>query len=139
MRTPGTAFEPVWGEHEPVQSTDGSTLAVTVPGLSTVVLRAAEPVPTADRPPQATFTLWGTAPAVPGTDRRAVSVQVEGSAPVDVTFERRVGAGEWEVLGTDDSSPYGVLVTVPRETVTYRALVRDLAGRTTVVESPEAR
>ncbi|HHU10039.1 MAG TPA: hypothetical protein GXZ60_08505 [Intrasporangiaceae bacterium] len=137
VRTPGTGFEAVWGEHDAVQSTADATLSVRVPGLSTVVLRGAEPVPSADGPPKATFALTGDGLVIPGTIRRAVSVEVEGTAPVDVTFERRIGDGDWEVLGTNDSSPYGVLVNLPSDAVTYRAIVRDLAGRTTVVESPE--
>ena len=137
VRTPGTGFEAVWGEHDAMLSSDAGTLQLTVPGLSTVVLQGSVPVPISEGPPQARFTHQGDGLVIPGTARRAVSVEVEGDAPVDVTVQRRVGDGDWEVLGTDDSYPYGVLVLVPKETVTYRAVVRDLAGRTAVVESGE--
>ncbi|MDO5503022.1 MAG: alpha-amylase family glycosyl hydrolase [Actinomycetia bacterium] len=133
--TPATGFDPVWGEHAAVTSTDEAMISLIVPGLSALVLRAQAPVPSASGPPEASFTAWGADLPMPGTDRRPVQVQVHGSAPVEVTFQRSVDGGEWELLGTDDNVPYRVWVQAGAESVQYRAVVRDLEGRSTVIES----
>ena len=59
---------------------------------------------------------------------------VDGSSFYDVTFQAKVGGGEWTTIGTDDNEPYRVFHEVaglaPGTTVQYRATVLDNAGHT---------
>jgi glycosidase len=135
--TPDTAYTSVWGQHAEVRSTGERTVTLTVPGLSTVVLQAAAPVPAAETVPDGRFVALGDGLPSPGSDRRLVSVELDAPVPVEVGFQRRAEGGQWEVLGVDDNAPYGVWVRPADGAVTHRVVIRDLYGNTRVVEADE--
>jgi alpha-amylase len=123
-------------------------LAVSVPGLSTVVYAADSRIPRSDRAPG--ITLDAPEPSDTSRGRMHVAATVTGSSFNEVTFQRRVGHGPWRSIGTDDSAPYQVFDDVstlrPGTAVTYRAAVLDNAGHTrgtsarrTQVPSPSIR
>ena len=64
-----------------------------------------------------------------GRDRLEVRADVGGGSFYEVTFEARVGSGDWQVVGTDDNAPYRVFHDVSRLTpgtaLQYRATVLD--------------
>lgn len=133
-------------------STDGEAkLSLTVPPLSAVVYRAARPLPA----PAATPTISISKPAEgAGVATQAeVVADVTTTGPATVTFAVRLGDGElgdggWRLLGTADRAPYRIfhdLTGLPAGmTLTYKAVVRDRAGRlasaksTALVATPAA-
>ena len=132
--TPDSGFEAVWGEQPGARSTGDHTIDVVLPPLGALVLRADRPIPLAEDAPRARFTAVAEA-GVSAGDRRRFVVEVDGRAPVDVAVQRRVGDGDWELVGVDDNRPYTVWDAPPADAdVAYRAVVRDLAGRTTLVD-----
>ena len=132
--TAGTDYRPVWGEQAAVRSTAERTVDVVVPPLGAVVLRAEKAIPVEAAAPRGRFTAVAEA-GVSASPRRRFEVTVDGTAPVDVAFERRVDGGSWQLVGVDDNRPFTVWDAPPAgEDVAYRAVVRDLAGRTTVVD-----
>ncbi|MFN2320566.1 MAG: alpha-amylase family glycosyl hydrolase [Dermatophilaceae bacterium] len=133
--TPDTAYRTIWGEHAQVRSTAEHTMDLDVPALGAVVLRATRAVPQADTAPRGRFTVLGET-AASASPRRRFEVEVDGRAPVEVAFQRRVDEGGWELVGIDDNRPYAVWDALPVGVdVAYRAVVRDLAGRTTLIDA----
>ena len=127
----GARFERVYGDGAPAGATDaGGRLPVVVPALSAVVYRSVAPIPRSAAAPEIFI-----APLPDGgeaRDRAEVGAFVEGGSFYDVTFQAKVGGGDWTPIGTDDNAPYRVFHDVaelePGTEVQYRAIVLDNAG-----------
>ena len=135
-------FSRVYGTGPAHLATDrDSELAVTVPGLSTVVYRSDARIPSSHRAPG--ISLRAPRPSDVSRGRMHVAASVEGSSFYEVTFQRRVGHGPWRSIGTDDSAPYQVFDDVstlrPGTSVDYRAAVLDNAGHTRGTSARSAR
>ncbi len=122
------AFTRVYGVGAQVRHSDAAkVLQVTVPALSTVVYRSAEPIPKSAAAPS--LAIAEPAEGGSGRDRLEVRADVDGDSFYEVTFEAKVGAGEWQVIGTDDNVPYRVFHDVsriePGTALQYRATVLD--------------
>jgi glycosidase len=135
--TAGTAYRALYGDPgaTTVTSTAGGSrgpaVTLTVPALSTVVLRAAEPLPVPDAAPAVELT----APPAGARGTVRVTAEATGDSLARVVFAARTGRHRWEVLGTDDQAPYEVTHTIDADTaagteVAYQAVVVDGAGRT---------
>ncbi len=102
-------------------------LQITVPPLSTVVYRSVQRIPTSPAAPS--IAIAAPAEGGSGRDRLEVRADVGGDSFYEVTFEARVGGGEWRPIGTDDNAPSRVFHDVSRLTpgtaVQYRATVLD--------------
>ena len=127
--TPSSPWTALLGPAGAASGADGR-LALSVPGLTTVVLRADAQVPAA-------------APAVPalkvGADDLTDLVRVSataGAAPVSVAFAVQRGGGPWRRLAVDDSPPYRGFLEPGRyrrgERVSLVAVARGLDGRIAV-------
>ncbi|MET9800714.1 pullulanase-type alpha-1,6-glucosidase [Streptomyces sp. NPDC006368] len=126
--SPDTDFSTLYGGRGTLTS-DGDRLTVTVPALSTVVLKAAEPVPA----PATAPSVEVKAPAPGATGTVTVSADVDGGRLNRVVFAAQQGTGKWQVLGSADHAPYQVhhTITAPAGTaLRYKAVVVDSAGRT---------
>ena len=135
-----TQLWPATGKGKPVMTKADAEgrLTVTVPPLSTLVLRANERLAADPAAPSASFRSPGAGGTVGG--RAEVAVQVAGDDLHQVTFAyREVGTSEWTVLGTDDNAPYRVFHDVrdlARGTLLeYRAVVRDREGQLAVANT----
>ena len=125
------AFSRVYGDGAATAKTDaGRRLGVTVPPLSTVVYRSDGAIPLSPAAPD--IAVEPLPDGGEGRDRAEVRAFVDGSSFYDVTFQAKVGGGEWTTIGTDDNDPYRVFHEVaglaPGTTVQYRATVLDNAG-----------
>ena len=71
----------------------------------------------------------------------AVAANVDGSSFYEVTFYAKVGDGDWQPIGTDDTAPYRVFHDVspldPGTPLEYRAVVLD-NGRHTATSEPQS-
>ncbi|MCL2733421.1 MAG: pullulanase-type alpha-1,6-glucosidase, partial [Actinomycetia bacterium] len=108
-----------------------ATVTLTVPALSSVVYRAAAPLPAAATAPRITLT----APAAGATGTVELDADVTGGGLNRVVFAAQTGNGPWQVLGSADHAPYRVTQTladtVPAGTaVRYKAVAVDDSGRT---------
>ncbi|MFI6640146.1 pullulanase-type alpha-1,6-glucosidase [Streptomyces sp. NPDC050504] len=127
----GTDFRYLYGGEGTVSSGADRRATVTVPALSSVVLRAGAPqAPPAD-PPALTLK----APAAGATGTVEVSADVTGGQLNRVVFAAQAGNGPWRVLGSADHAPYKVTqyvdATVAAGTaLRYKAVVVDSRGRT---------
>jgi glycosidase len=96
--TPGSTFEPVWGEVSAATADAVGELPVTVPPLSSAVLRATTP-----------FTLTKAAPTLTaGEDDFSELWRLEAGtsgSPQEVSFMLDDGSG-WRRIAVDDSAPY---------------------------------
>jgi alpha-amylase len=112
-----------------LRSAADRTLTLTVPPLSTVVYALDGRIPDSQRAPG--ITLAAPTPAPESRGRMHVSATVDGSSFYEVTFYAKVGNGDWQPIGTDDSAPYQVFHDtsgIPSGTpVQYRAVVLDNA------------
>ena len=67
-----------------------------------------------------------------------VTANVDGSSFYEVTFYAKVGGGDWQPIGTDDTAPYRVFHDVssldPGTPLEYRAVVLDNGGHTATSE-----
>jgi glycosidase len=121
-------FQRIYGAGaDAVRSAADRTLTLTVPPLSTVVYRLAGRIPESHAAPA--ISLNAPAPAAESHGRMQVSANVDGSSFYEVTFYAKVGNGNWQPIGTDDSAPYRVFHDVsglaPGTDVQYRAVVLD--------------
>lgn len=70
-----------------------------------------------------------------------VAANIAGSSLYEVTFYAKVGGGEWQPIGTDDTAPYRVFHDVssldPGTPLEYRAVVLD-NGRHTAMSEPQS-
>ncbi len=129
--TADTGFRALYGTSEAVRSDAGRKLTVTVPALSSVVLRAAQPLPA----PAAEPALTLKAPAAGATGTVEISADVDGGQLNRVVFAAQTGNGKWRTLGSADHAPYKVTQYLGRDiaagtALRYKAVVVDRAGRT---------
>jgi len=127
------AFTRIYGSGpEQLVSNGNLELSVTVPALSTVVYESVRRIPRSGAAPE--ISLGTPEPAAETNSRMLVSANVGGSSFNEVSFYAKVGNGDWKPIGTDDTRPYRVFHDVSPiadgTVVTYRAVVRDNAGRT---------
>lgn len=126
-----TAFRGIYGSTATTRSDAARKVTVTVPALSSVVLRAGAPQPA----PAAKPVISLKAPAAGATGTVEIAADADGGQLARVVFAAQVGNGPWRTLGTADHAPYKVTqhigTTVPAGTpLRYKAVVVDAAGRT---------
>ncbi|MEU6930111.1 pullulanase-type alpha-1,6-glucosidase [Streptomyces sp. NPDC046374] len=123
-----TAFHLLYGGQGAVTAENGK-VTVTVPALSSLVLKADRPLPAPATAPAVTLK----APATGATGTVELTADVTGGALNRVVFAAQVGDGRWQTLGTADHAPYKVTqhVTAPAGTaLRYKAVAVDSAGHT---------
>ncbi|KQX53243.1 MULTISPECIES: pullulanase-type alpha-1,6-glucosidase [unclassified Streptomyces] len=121
-------FRVLYGGQGAVAAKNGS-VTVTVPALSSLVLKADKPLPAPAAKPAVTLE----APAAGATGTVELTADVTGGGLNRVVFAAQTGDGRWQTLGTADHAPYKVTqyVTAPAGTpLRYKAVVVDSAGRT---------
>jgi alpha-amylase len=133
-------FELVYGVGPAeVKSGADRKLTLTVPALSAVVYQSAGRIPQSKVAPA--ITLAAPTPAAESRGRMQVAANVDGSSFYEVTFYAKVGDGEWQPIGTDDTAPYRVFHDVssldPGTPLEYRAVVLD-NGRHTAMSEPQS-
>ncbi|MEV6784565.1 pullulanase-type alpha-1,6-glucosidase [Streptomyces sp. NPDC051098] len=126
-----TAFRGIHGSSASTRSDAARKVTVTVPALSSVVLRAETPQPA----PAAKPVISLKAPAAGATGTVEIAADADGGQLARVVFAAQVGNGPWRTLGSADHAPYKVTqhieTTVPAGTaLRYKAVVVDAAGRT---------
>lgn len=112
-----------------VRSGADAAIEVTVPALSSLVLRAAEPL----APPTAEPSITLDAPGAGATGTVELGADVDGGQLNRVVFAAQVGNGPWRTLGSADHAPYKVtqFVDAPAGTpLRYKAVAVDSRGRT---------
>ncbi|MDH2424921.1 pullulanase-type alpha-1,6-glucosidase [Sphaerisporangium sp. TRM90804] len=138
----GMAFTKVHGEGA-ATATSGAdrALRVTVPPLSAVVYRASAKLAAPAAGPAVSVALPGAEiSGPPGDGRVPVTATVPGTGFDQVTFAAKAGDGPWRVLGTDDAPTpaeggrafrvfHDLSGLAPGTKVTYKAVVKDSAGR----------
>ncbi|GHB04432.1 1,4-alpha-glucan branching enzyme [Streptomyces termitum] len=118
----------LYGGRGTAAAKDGA-VTVTVPALSSLVLKADAPLPAPAARPAVTLK----APAAGATGTVELTADVTGGGLNRVVFAAQVGNGRWQTLGTADHAPYKVTqhVTAPAGTaLRYKAVAVDTAGRT---------
>ncbi|MFE3069837.1 pullulanase-type alpha-1,6-glucosidase [Streptomyces sp. NPDC059247] len=123
-----TAFRTLYGGRGTVTATGGE-VTLTVPALSSVVLKADKPLPAPATAPAVTLR----APAAGATGTVELTADVTGGQLNRVVFAAQTGNGRWQTLGTADHAPYKVTqhLTAPAGTaLRYKAVVVDTEGRT---------
>ncbi len=129
--SPTTWFHVIWGGEDRVRTLQSGALRLTVPGRSTVVLRA-EKEALRVRAPTLTIVKPG------GIADPRVEFQVEPTAAgyFEVTFATSVDGAAFSAIGTDDNPPYRVHWLPPGEftSITVMATLDDLVGGRAVVE-----
>ncbi|MFF0554930.1 pullulanase-type alpha-1,6-glucosidase [Streptomyces sp. NPDC004266] len=122
------AFQVLYGGKGAVTAQDGK-VTLTVPALSSLVLKADAPLPA----PATAPGLALRAPAAGATGTVELGADVTGGGLNRVVFAAQAGDGPWQVLGSADHAPYKVTqkITAPAGTpLRYKAVVVDAAGRT---------
>ncbi|WP_202539758.1 MULTISPECIES: pullulanase-type alpha-1,6-glucosidase [unclassified Streptomyces] len=114
-----------------VVTASGGTVKVTVPALSSLVLRAEHRLPA----PKTGPTLALKAPAVGATGTVTLSADPGDTASARIVFAAQVGNGAWRTLGSVDHAPYKITQAIPGQVAAgtalrYKAVVVDRAGRT---------
>ncbi|MET7615371.1 pullulanase-type alpha-1,6-glucosidase [Streptomyces sp. NPDC005408] len=130
FRADASDFRTLYGGSGAVHAIDGK-ITLTVPALSSLVLKAAGPL---DRP-AARPTLTLKAPAAGATGTVEISAETGGGQINRVVFAAQTGNGPWRTLGSADHAPYKVTqyiapTVAAGTTVRYKAVVVDSAGRT---------
>ncbi|MFE3517248.1 pullulanase-type alpha-1,6-glucosidase [Streptomyces sp. NPDC059166] len=126
----GMNFRTLYGGSGAVRSASDRTVKITVPALSSVVLRADKPL---GAPSKAAVAL--KAPAAGATGTVEVTADVDGGDLNRVVFAAQTGNGKWVTLGTADHAPYKVTQHIDASVkagtpLRYKAVVVDRAGRT---------
>ncbi|WP_455361870.1 pullulanase-type alpha-1,6-glucosidase [Streptomyces sp. SYSU K21746] len=126
-----TDFHTLYGGSGTVSSGSDKKVTVTVPALSSVVLRAAKPLAEPATKPSVTLK----APAAGATGTVEIAADVDGGQLNRVVFAAQTGNGRWKTLGSVDHAPYRITQyiddTVAAGTpLRYKAVVVDSAGRT---------
>ncbi|WP_432116260.1 pullulanase-type alpha-1,6-glucosidase [Streptomyces sp. S1] len=122
------AFHTLYGGRGAVAA-KGGEVTVTVPALSSLVLKADRALPAPAVKPSVNLR----APAAGATGTVELSADVTGGGLNRVVFAAQVGNGRWQTLGTADHAPYKVTqhVTAPAGTaLRYKAVAVDGSGRT---------
>jgi glycosidase len=127
--TPSSTWLRLLGRGRTLRSRADGSLTITVPAVSTLLLRAARTLPARPgRAPRLTVARDGLSGLV-----RVSAGAV--SAPAGVTFAvRRAGSDRWERIAADDSPPYRAFVAPGAHPVGSEvvAVVRALDGSTAV-------
>ncbi|MET9667211.1 pullulanase-type alpha-1,6-glucosidase [Streptomyces sp. NPDC006475] len=126
-----TAFRGIYGSTAATRSDAARKVTVTVPALSSVVLRAATPQPA----PAAKPVISLKAPAAGATGTVEIAADADGGQLARVVFAAQVGNGPWRTLGTADHAPYKVTQHIDTAVAAgtplrYKAVVVDTEGRT---------
>ncbi|MEU3218047.1 pullulanase-type alpha-1,6-glucosidase [Streptomyces sp. NPDC006971] len=129
--SPGMDFRTLYGGSGTVRSGADKRITVTVPALSSLVLRAEKPM--ADPATRPSITL--KAPAAGATGTVELSADVDGGQLNRVVFAAQTGNGKWVTLGSADHAPYKVTQHLDGKVAAgtplrYKAVVVDRAGRT---------
>ncbi|WP_405897439.1 pullulanase-type alpha-1,6-glucosidase [Streptomyces sp. NBC_00727] len=129
-----TDFRTLYGGSGTVRSGADRKITVTVPALSSIVLRAAKPLAAPATKPSVTLK----APAAGATGTVELTADVDGGSLNRVVFAAQTGNGRWTTLGTADHAPYKVTQTLSDRTAAgtplrYKAVVVDRTGRTASV------
>ncbi|MER6503379.1 pullulanase-type alpha-1,6-glucosidase [Streptomyces sp. NPDC001455] len=129
--SPGMNFRTLYGGSGTVRSGADKKITVTVPALSSLVLRAEKPM--ADPATRPSITL--KAPAAGATGTVELSADVDGGQLNRVVFAAQTGNGKWVALGSADHAPYKVTQHLDGKVAAgtplrYKAVVVDRAGRT---------
>ncbi|MFD4323994.1 pullulanase-type alpha-1,6-glucosidase [Nocardioides sp. NPDC058538] len=124
------AFETVYGGDATEAAAD-DTIEVSVPALSSVVLRADAKLPEAAAKP----TLSLTAPDPGATGTVTLSADPGETTGARVVFAAQIGNGKWRTLGSVDHAPHKITQYVPANVtegtaLRYKAVVVDRDGRT---------
>ncbi|MFE6507228.1 pullulanase-type alpha-1,6-glucosidase [Nocardioides sp. NPDC057767] len=139
------AFETIYGG-EATETAEDGTIEVTVPALSSVVLRAEDTLPAATAKPALSLT----APDAGATGTVTLTADPGKTADARVVFAAQIGTGKWRTLGSVDHAPYKITQYVPATVakgtaLRYKAVVVDRDGRTasalaetTAGQAPEA-
>ncbi|MER7723744.1 pullulanase-type alpha-1,6-glucosidase [Streptomyces sp. NPDC096323] len=127
----GMDFRTLYGGSGTVRSGADKKITVTVPALSSIVLRAAKTLAAPAAKPSITLK----APAAGATGTVELTADVDGGSLNRVVFAAQTGNGTWTTLGTADHAPYKVTQTIGSATAAgtplrYKAVVVDRAGRT---------
>ncbi|MEU0132652.1 pullulanase-type alpha-1,6-glucosidase [Streptomyces sp. NPDC006296] len=127
----GMNFRTLYGGSGTVRSASDKTVTVTVPALSSLVLRADKQLGTPATEPSVTLK----APAAGATGTVELTADVDGGGLNRVVFAAQTGDGKWTTLGSADHAPYTVTqhldASVKAGTaLRYKAVAVDRAGRT---------
>ena len=133
-----TRYQKIWGGIGSTRTDREGRITVTVPPLSSLVLKADHRMAPSKAAPSMVFTSPSTGTTVGG--RTPVSVAVPQGGLNQVSFAwRTAGSTAWHKLGTDDNAPYGVFHDVSGlakgTVVEYRAVLEDNAGHLSVAGS----
>ncbi|MFE9553348.1 pullulanase-type alpha-1,6-glucosidase [Streptomyces sp. NPDC006703] len=122
-------YTTLYGGSGLLRSGSDGTVRVTVPALSSLVLKAAGPAAAPATKPS--ITLKAPAPGATGTVE--LSADVSGGQLDRVVFAAQSGNGKWQTLGSADHAPYKVTQYIDLAAgtpVRYKAVVVDSKGRT---------
>ncbi|GGR41125.1 1,4-alpha-glucan branching enzyme [Nocardioides luteus] len=124
------AFSTIYGGEGTVAA-DGGEIEVTVPALSSVVLRAENELPEAGAKP----TVELTAPDAGATGTVTLTADPGTTDGARVVVAAQVGNGKWRTLGSVDHAPYKITQYLPPTVAAgtplrYKAVVVDRDGRT---------
>ncbi|MFF5896303.1 pullulanase-type alpha-1,6-glucosidase [Streptomyces argenteolus] len=127
----GMNFRTLYGGSGTVRSGADKAVKVTVPALSSIVLRADKQLGS----PAAKPALTLKAPAAGATGTVEISADVDGGDLNRVVFAAQTGDGKWTTLGSADHAPYKVTQHLDESVkagtaLRYKAVVVDRAGRT---------
>ncbi|MFE2758299.1 pullulanase-type alpha-1,6-glucosidase [Streptomyces halstedii] len=127
----GMNFRTLYGGSGTVRSGADTKVRVTVPALSSTVLRADQQLSTPATKPSVSLT----APAAGATGTVEITADVDGGGLNRVVFAAQTGDGPWRTLGTADHAPYKVTQYLDGSVkagtpLRYKAVVVDRAGRT---------
>ncbi|MET7364329.1 pullulanase-type alpha-1,6-glucosidase [Streptomyces sp. NPDC005566] len=127
----GMNFRTLYGGSAAIRSGADKKISVTVPALSSIVLRADKPLGTPATKPSLTLK----APAAGATGTVEITADVDGGQLNRVVFAAQTGNGKWRTLGSADHAPYKVTQHLDESVkagtpLRYKAVVVDRAGRT---------
>ncbi len=140
---PDTIFTAVYPEEGPdVMTGNDKQITLEVPGLNFVIYKADQTIPAAaaratDTSAEPEYTPIGvnfTSPAPNSIiwERPEIAVSLNTDRYAEVTFAVKQGDGAYQVIGTDNNSPYRVFYDVSSlpisTTLTFKAIVNDLSG-----------
>ncbi|MFF1838124.1 pullulanase-type alpha-1,6-glucosidase [Streptomyces sp. NPDC058231] len=125
----GMNFRTLYGGSGTVRSGSDKRITVTVPALSSIVLRAEKPLAAPATKPSITLK----APAAGATGTVEISADVDGGSLNRVVFAAQTGNGKWATLGSADHAPYRVTQHLDSKVAAgtplrYKAVVVDRTG-----------
>ncbi|MFF8956893.1 pullulanase-type alpha-1,6-glucosidase [Streptomyces sp. NPDC014894] len=126
--SPDTVFRTLHGGEGAVRTDSAGRLTLTVPALTSVVLKADRPRPL----PAAEPVISLRTPPAGATGTVEINADADGGR---VVFAAQVGDGPWRTLGSADHAPYRVTQHLDASVeegapLRYKAVVVDAAGRT---------